>query len=258
MSESEHLCDQGNREDVAVELLLGLLPATCPEWYESIGIDPDHHWALVRPVFNTPMLRHPQAEVDVVFGRMVAVSTGGKTTKIIWPPSTDFMVAVEAKCPLVKWEDGEAWASAASPKSNLRDQLKRDIALGFSRVAAIHVVAMPPSNGFWDAMLAADAFGSQCLPFAERSICDLTGDLPVGHAVFSIAGLMSKHERMSGVMLPKRIVPAPVAGLGALQTIRDQVDSRLRGCAEPTTARAIYVRQGSRWQALDPAPDGQR
>jgi hypothetical protein len=246
-----HLCDQSDREDVAVEFLLDLLPLIYPEWYESIGIDPNWHWALVRPILRTPMLRQSQAEIDIIFGRMSTIMTSSGVAKVVWPPPTDFTVAVEAKCPVVKWEDMESWAAAATPKSNLRQQLERDIALGFHRVAALHVVATPPSNGFWDAIRTADTLSTYFLPCAERQISALTGELPVGHTILSIAGLAWKHERMSAVTMPRKIVPAPVAGTGPVKAVRDQVESVLENCAEPTVGRAIFVRRASGWQQLD-------
>jgi hypothetical protein len=44
-----HLLHLPNREDVAVEGTLRVLQQACPQWYESIGLDVDFHWALASP-----------------------------------------------------------------------------------------------------------------------------------------------------------------------------------------------------------------
>ena len=98
---------------------------------------------------------------------------------------------------------------------------------------------------------SADTLSTYFLPCAERQISALTGELPVGHTILSIAGLAWKHERMSAVTMPRKILPAPVAGTGPVKAVRDQVESVLENCAEPTVGRAIFVRRASGWQQLD-------
>jgi len=51
----------------------------------------------------------------------------------------DFTVAVEAKCPVVKWKIWSHGQLPPHPKSNLRQQLERDIALAFIELAALHL-----------------------------------------------------------------------------------------------------------------------
>src|ERR1700683_3519852 len=132
-SNDRHLMDVRNREDIAVERLLDLLPLVNPTWYESLGIDPGSHWALVRPLLKTPTFRQPEAEIDIVFGRTTMLTDDHGKPKAVWPPPTDYLVAVEAKCQLVKWEDTESWANAVEPKINLRQQLERKSSRGFGR-----------------------------------------------------------------------------------------------------------------------------
>jgi hypothetical protein len=221
-----------------------------PQWYRSVGIDPDSHWALVRPTFRTAMIRQPEVEVDVVLGRMVTLFDGTGPQQIVWPPPTDYVVAVEGKCAPVRWEDTEPWARATQPKSNLRDQLKRDLTLGFSRVAALHIIATPPSDNYWDVLRTAHQLGMHFLPIAERQIATLVNELPIGHAVLSMAGVRWKDEGLSGTIAPMKITPAPLVGHGLVQQVREQIDGYLNACQKPVTARAVFVREGCTWQPL--------
>jgi hypothetical protein len=50
------------------------------------------------------------------------------------------------------------WASAVSAKSNLTQQLKRDIELGFSCVGAMHVIATTPDTGSFGGAMHAEQF----------------------------------------------------------------------------------------------------
>jgi hypothetical protein len=240
---------RNDKEDVAVERFLNLLPAMVPVWYQSIGIDPHFHWALVRPVLDTPMLRTPQVEIDVIFGRMITLADSLGSPSIIWPPPTDYMVAVEAKCPPVTWEDTEPWARAVLPKSNLRQQLERNLELRFSRVAALHIIATPPSDEYRSALRTADILGRHAVPEAERQIQELTRDLPVGHCILSVGGISWKHEGLSGAMMPIKVIEAPLVGNG-LDAVRIQIDAFLTACPPPYFGNAIYVREKSGWRHL--------
>src|ERR1700719_2860347 len=95
----DHLLDLQNREHVAIDGLLRSLPITCPAWYDSLGLDAFSHWALLRPVLTTARKR--EAEVDAILGRMAPIVDAFGTMQPIWPPPTDYLVAVEAKCPPV-------------------------------------------------------------------------------------------------------------------------------------------------------------
>jgi hypothetical protein len=240
-----------NREDIAVERILRMLPLACPKWYASVGLDVNSHWALVRPTLMTPMLREPQAEVDVILGRMARLADSSGAVQAIWPPPTDYLVAVEAKCPPVSWDDTEPWANSTPSKSNLEQQLKRDIKLGFSRVAALHVIATPYAEDFWSAIQAASELGNHFLPEAERQVANDVDSLRVGHCILSVGEVWSKSWHQAGTLSVLRMNPAPQIGSG-LPVIREQVDSFLRECPQPRCWRAVYLRDGKEgWKQLD-------
>jgi hypothetical protein len=246
-----HLYDLHNREDVGVERMLNLLPALYPDWYISLGIDPRAHWALVRPIFRTPTLRRREAEIDILFGHVNAVIGPSGHAEPVWPPPLDYLVAVEAKCPAISMQDTEPWANATEPKCNLHQQLQRDLDLGFHRVAALHIIAAPPSNDYWGVLNMARDLGEYYVPRAERQLRNIVGRLPVGHAVLSIAGVAWKHEGMSGGLAPMKLVPAPQVGSGPGEAIRLQIESHLRCCPAGQTSRPIFVRAKDGWRGLD-------
>ena len=222
-----------------------------PSGNESIGLDVDSHWALVRPVLKTPMLRKPQAEIDVILGRMAVGRRQFWVMEPIWPPPTEYLVAVEAKCPPVSWDDTKPWASPKPQKSNLRQQLGRDIDLGFSRVAALHVIATPSAEDFQGAMHAANELGNHILPEVGRQVVDDVGSLPVGHCILSVGEVCWKSLDQAGAVSVLRMDPAPQITLG-LSPIREQVDSILSKCPKPRYWRAVYVPDETEgWRHLD-------
>ena len=82
MAEDRHLIGIPNREDIAVERLLVLLPFLHPACYKSIVIDHDSHWALVRPLLQEPMADLRQAEIDIVLGRMRVLLGGHEIPRL--------------------------------------------------------------------------------------------------------------------------------------------------------------------------------
>ena len=249
-NEERHLADTAKREDVAVERLLDLLPFAYPSWYVSLGIDQASHWALVRPLLKTPSFRQPEAEIDIILGPMKAVLDSHENARPVWPPSADYLVAVEAKCSLVKGEDTQSWGNATEAKTNLRQQLERNLDLGFHRVSALHVVATQPSDDYWEMMRVGHALGKYYLPIANGHLLDLIGDLPVGHVVLTMASIKGKHEGLSGGLAPMKMNPAPLSGAGLKEFARIQIEAFLAACPPPSSFRAVYIRSGRDWRSL--------
>src|SRR5258708_39967217 len=79
---NQHLLHSPDREGLAVEQMLRMLPQVCPAWYDSIDLDADRHWALLKPTF-----REPEAEIDVILGRMASLADSSGAMKPVWPPS---------------------------------------------------------------------------------------------------------------------------------------------------------------------------
>jgi hypothetical protein len=228
-----------------------MLPQACPEWYDSIDLDADRHWALVRPILSAPTPRRPraEAEIDIILGRMASLVDSSGVTAPIWPPSTNYIVAIEAKCLPKSREDMEPWASTVPRTSELTQQLKRNIRLGFSRVGALHTIATTPDAGsFGGAMHAANSIGNHFLMEAEQEADEDADGLPVGHCVLSIGEVSWRHYHQSGAISVRKMKTAPLIGLAA-PAIQDQLDAILRNVPRPLYMRAIYVRgSGGIWK----------
>ena len=227
--------------------MVRMLPQVCPAWYDSIDLDADRHWALLKPTF-----REPEAEIDVILGRMASLADSSGAMKPVWPPSTDYLVAIEAKCLPRSWDDMKPWASAVSAKSNLTQQLKRDIELGFSCVGAMHVIATTPDTGsFGGAMHASSRIGNHFLMEAERQADEDVEGLPVGHCVLSLGEVSWKSHHQSGALLLLTLKTAPQIGFGAA-IVRDQVDAILSKTSKPRYWRPIYASdERGAWRELD-------
>lgn len=247
----EHLLHSFEREGLAVEQMLRMLPQICPAWHDSLDLDANCHWALVKPVFRTPACREPEAEIDVILGRMASLVDNSGVVKPVWPPSTDYLVGIEAKCLPRSWDDMEPWAAVLA-KSNLTKQLRRDIELGFSCVGALHVIATPPDAGsFRGAMQAAGSLGKHFLIEAERQADEDVEGLPVGHCVLSLGEVSWKPHHQSGALLLLKLKTAPQIGFGAA-IVRDQVDAILSKTSKPRYWRPIYAPdERGTWRELD-------
>jgi hypothetical protein len=238
-NEERHLADTAKREDVA-----DLLPFAYPSWYDSLGIDQASHWALVRPLLKTPSFRQPEAEIDIILGPMKAVLDSHGNARPVWPhPRT------------IWWQSKQSAHSSKgrtpSPgEMQQKRQLERNLDLGFHRVSALHVVATQPSDDYWGMMRVGQALGKYYLPIANGHLLDLIGDLPVGHAVLTMASIKGKHEGLSGGLAPMKMNPAPLSGAGLKEFARMQIERFLAACPPPSSFRAVYIRSGRDWRSL--------
>ncbi len=64
---------------------------------------------------------------------------------------------------------------------------------GFSRVAALHVIAIPgKGEDFWGAIRTTSQLGDHALPEAERQVIEEVGRLSVGHCILSIGEVVER------------------------------------------------------------------
>jgi hypothetical protein len=240
-----HLVDAGqHREDLAVGRLLNLCwGGVHSAWFKSFGIHPTSHWALLRPTFQNVHPQLPLIEVDIIFGNVAAAC---------WPPSTDQLVAVEAKCWKVVWEDLEPWNRGQDPQTNLWDQMKRNREAGFDRVAGIDIVVTEPGPDYWEALGAADALGDVKGQWLRRVAEHERLRNSAGYALFSFGAVCWKDESRSGTLGMPCCLDAPV--LPRHQTgIEDAVRSILTTCSRPVSLPCHFVQRDGRWEPLGDA-----
>jgi hypothetical protein len=138
------------------------------------------------------------------FAAIKLASEGG----IEWPPSLDYLVAVEAKCAYFDPNAGIVKSQKASPESHrdLRVQLNELLEfLPFDRVALLDVIVNPPSVGLdgqaWlsAGATAANSFHDMRATLEKR----LPGESVAGQFVFSWGAVRGADERWRGSGAPR-------------------------------------------------------
>jgi hypothetical protein len=232
-----HLFEMGDRENRAVDELLPMLAVVRPEWYTSLGINETYHWAVIRAELKTSNMQ--DGEVDVIMGNTPCLQISG-APRPIWPPPTDYLVAVEAKCIKKKSATVEPWEYPVARKHDLPKQLERDIKkLGFSRVLALHVFTMPSTHSFGNAMETADTIASRFLMEAEREVRSAIDESLVGHGVLGIGEVSYRSYSQSGAVHVSKMKQAPYLGEPG-PALQSQVNSILRELPNPLYWPALF------------------
>lgn len=168
-----------------VDILVGNLSWRDPERFKAYKREN----AAERPHW------HPSWHFDLAARKLAA--EGG----LMWPPSTDYLVAIEAKCAYFT----DALHAAKSKKGpDIRKQVSGLQKMGFDQVALLDLIANKPASGVGlDAWLAA---GMQ----AHHSFQDMLGILQdrlepkssVHHFGLSIGAVVGDGENLRGAGKP--------------------------------------------------------
>ena len=207
-----------------VDILAGKL-----EWGE-----PKEFEALLASELKEKTGWHP-SNVELLAALECAASGGIK-----WPPSTNWLVAMEAKCAYLSPQaDRIALESFKSTKASpqkvrhVRAQVTDLMRLGFDRVALLDIIANPPTSGAdgqaW--LVAAD--------LADRSMRALSATLnrrlspksAAGHYVWSIGAVAGGDEGRRGAGSPAEFRPArdnPFLSNPEVRASRREVEQHLR------------------------------
>lgn len=222
---------QQEREQEAVRRLLEL-SFISERFFWSLGLNPYFSWYLLQVrVKENRLVSSLHGEVDILAGRFdwsdpeeftsilaeearnnqnshpswhydFAARRLAESSGIKWPPSTDYLVGIEAKCayfhPL---ED-----TIKSPKSSeqevnhIRSQIDRLLQMGFNKVALLDIIANFPESGIdGQAWLAAS---NTAITSKEKMspILDerLPEDSPAGHWVWPTGSVIGGDESMRG------------------------------------------------------------
>ncbi|MGO9272419.1 MAG: hypothetical protein ACLQOO_19685 [Terriglobia bacterium] len=120
-----------------------------------------------------------------------------------WPPPTDWLVAIEAKCAYlspqadsISREHVKSTKASAQNVAHLRRQVYGLLEMGFNRVALLDVIASPPasgqSGGAWvTAAGIADETRRAMLHDLDKR---LPAASPAGHCVYSIGAVAGGDE----------------------------------------------------------------
>lgn len=236
-----HLIDAGQqRENLAVDCVVNLSWNIHSRWFVSLGVDPVHHWCLIRPSLRGVHPALASVEVDLIFGNI-----GHQD----WLPSLDHLVAAEAKCWARRWEDLEPWNQGQPPESNLWGQVERNREVGFDRIAGLDIICTEPGNDYWEALRAAHAIGS-----FEASWLRIEAERgrqvgPAGYALFSFGAISWKDERMSGALMLLECWDAPSLGKHS-SALEEAVRLTLETCPRPRSAPYHFVCRDAQWHVL--------
>lgn len=174
---------------------------------------------------------------------------------IKWPPSTNHLVAIEAKCAYlspqatdISRQNLKSTKTSKSRVAHTRAQILSLLRMGLDRVFLLDVIANPPVSGqdgqAWFlalevATLAREAFSK-----------DLQHRLPVkspaGHYVWSVGSVVGGDETRRGAGSPlelRRGGPNPLlVGNSEVQSVRNEVNKNLlNGFNKLPAPRSLYA-----------------
>ncbi len=215
------LCDFAEGD---VDILAGKL-----EWAE-----PNEFEAVLASELKGKADWHP-SNVEFLAALKCAASGGIK-----WPPSTSWLVAIEAKCAYLHPQaDRIALESFKSTKASpqkvrhVQAQVQNLMDMGFDRVALLDIIANPPVSGAdgqaW--LVAADLADQSMRTFSATLKRRLSLESAAGHYVWSIGAVTGGDEGRRGAGSPTEFRPArdnPFLSNPEVRARREQVEQRLR------------------------------
>jgi hypothetical protein len=177
-----------------------------------------------------------------------------------WPPDTDYLVGIEAKCSYLNPEADlsstileehiKSKKSSRGKVKGIHNEIKKLETMGFNRVALLDWIANPPQGGTGiDAWLAAGRIARD----SEAAMSDVFGKrLPKGsisgHWVDSIGAVLGGDETMRGSGRARELRRAqenPLARNSIVRTRRGEMQGRLRtileGLGEPAREGPAFL-----------------
>jgi hypothetical protein len=261
-----YLVDTRDREHQAVRTLVNDLPWLAAEMFASMGLNWCFSWFLLRLQQNR---LHPsrRGDVDLLAGPLewndpnqflsmlkresdarkewppntiwrLTAAMCAERGGIKWPPSVNYLVAVEAKCAYREASDASATRlklTKGGPGKLRHTQLQVDelLEMGFDRVSLLDIIANPPSQGdgieAW--FRAADVADQSRQEMAQHLDVRLPGESPAGHWAWSAGPVVGGSERIRGVGKPLQLRAAavnPQLDRSEVRRDRGELNSNLR------------------------------
>lgn len=200
-----YLVDIPEREQEAIKRLLEL-PFISEGFFGSLGLSPPFFWCLLK-IRKDRFVASLSGDVDILAGRLIGADSGG----IKWPPLTDYLVGIEAKCAYLYLKANEISADTiksrkSSPQKvrRIRLQVEGLLQMGFNKVALLDIIANPPASGIdGQAWLIASNIAMTSM---EEMLPVLKDRLPMrspsGHWVWSIGSVIGGNETVRGTGAP--------------------------------------------------------
>ncbi len=243
-----HLAYAGqDRENSAVDTLLSLGRVVQQDWFRSLGFDPDRHWCLIRPILKGVHVDYPELEIDFILGNL---------GRECWPPSLETVVAVEAKCWVKKWNDLHPRSKGPHAKTNLWEQVLRNIECGFDRAAGVDIVSTEPCPDYRDAMVASHVLGRSEAQWLSKQAEKRRLHKEAGYALFSFGAVSWKGESESGTLCMLECRDAPLLDKHSTR-VENAVAAILGLCSQPGFRPPYhFVFRDARWQTVPVACHG--
>lgn len=244
-----HLIDFASteRESAAIDRFMALSNIHT-NFQVALGLQPSFYWCLVR--CETPLLAaNIRGEIDMVLGGLAWKNPGRLTSHrfhelqkypnwhpdlhwqsaanleaaqggVVWPPTTDHLVGVEAKTSyfLPNREPigrvvGKIGANKFSSRyqKEMSKQAKRLMIMGFDRAVLLTMVANPPADARSSHAWMQSSATSSDSATLMRKLVELQPDaLPhsVGHWLWSLGAVAGRHEGWQGSGRPEELRPA--------------------------------------------------
>lgn len=152
-----------------------------------------------------------------------------------WPPSFDYLVAIEAKCAYFEPKDNEVKAqkSSLSKQLHIQRQVQKLLQMGFDKVVLLDFIINPPVSGNGiDAWLQAVSVAIQTEKKMSRVLQNrLPGEFSAGHFVLSLGAVAGGDEVDRGSASPKALKPPVQNALLQEETVsnnRKEVEGNLK------------------------------
>lgn len=231
----QYLVKNPGREDEAVRTLISL-PFLGEKLFGPLGLDANSSWFVLK-MDKKCLCREFEGDIDVLAGVLewnnpdelqtvfdeerrlrpdcpvpilqaitprILAQKGG----IKWPPSTDHLVAIEAKCCYLNPEASDVsrqnLKSTKTSKSDikrLRAQVSELLEMGFDRVALLDIISNPPMAGInSDAWVSAFGLARLSRRAFDNDLRNrLPANLSAGHYVHSLGAVTGGLEMQRGV-----------------------------------------------------------
>ena len=233
-----YLVDIPGKESEAIKRLLKLLPIT-GGLFKSLGLDSLFSWYLIEVRTDLHLGLLP-TDIDILAGRLSWSDPGAfrsilaeeiksepnapqsvhltlaalklaESGGIKWPPLTDYLIGIEAKCAYldpnaneIKEDTIKSTKKSSKKKVGIRKQVEKLLSFGFDKVALLDMIANPPASGIdgqaWITALSIATSSKDAMSLILRQ--RLPNNSTAGHWVWSIGSIIGGDETRRGAGAP--------------------------------------------------------